>query len=95
MPRELGKAKCVLCGADGAKLMEGEKGRAYLNCGECVSMVRSMSGAGDRLLRKLLIAAPAKPAADKPTEKKSPEKKVVPPVPPPAEPKKTGGAGFF
>lgn len=76
---------CPVCRYPKAAVRVAVNGKAYVNCDECVSSVRTLSGIGDKAIRAMITShveqpgAPAAPAAAAPkaepaTEKK-PEKK--------------------
>ena len=65
----IGLCTCLLCEADAAEVREGEKGRPYIVCDSCVSMVKTMSRTGAVAIRARIAAVgnPApKPAAGDP-----------------------------
>lgn len=86
----LARVKCPLwfCGEDGCEVREGEKGKAYIVCAECGSLLRSPIGKAQRAMRALVPAASA-PA------KEPKEKKLEPAPPPPAADKSKKPGTFF
>lgn len=73
----LGVCACPLCGDAGAEIRQGEKNKAYINCDSCVSLIRTMSRRGQVIIRAMLPAAAAAPAAPAVAEKKTAVKKSV------------------
>ena len=48
--------RCPLCNEEGAEVRRGEKGRLYIVCDDCVSMVRTQSRAGQSIIATLANA---------------------------------------
>ena len=56
---EVGTCKCPICGAPGAVVKRGEKGKHFINCDSCVSLLRTMSREGDECIKKMMDPPPA------------------------------------
>lgn len=59
---EVGTCRCPICGQQGALVKKGDKGKHYINCDSCCSLLRTMSREGDECIKKMMVAAaPAAP----------------------------------
>lgn len=56
---EVGVCACPICHAAGASVRLGASGKHYINCDVCVTLIRSMSRAGDDAILAMMSAARA------------------------------------
>lgn len=55
----IGKCACPICTATGAEVREDVKGRAYVHCDACVTLIRSQSRQGNMAMRAMAAFDPA------------------------------------